>query len=231
MASTLTSDAANQSKSGNPVGVQELIDRLKSEGVAEGKQQAEALLADAKKQAEAVIEKADAEAQKILREAQHEADQIKNNGKLALALASRDANLHFKEQLEHEFRGWIANLVHKQLDKPDFLADLIREIANRTIASVNGEESETDKKLLVLVSDEPSAALDTFVQNQAEQLLREGVELRASRAVSDGFRVRLAEKNIEIDFTDEAVTAALMRFLAPKFRKIVELSSKESTNG
>jgi len=226
MASTKPSDAATGS--GGAVGVQALIDRVKTEGIVEGKQQADALVAEANRHAEAVIEKANADAQEILRAAQQESDQIKNNGKLALALASRDASLNLKEQLEHEFRGWVGGLVHKQLDNPDFLAELIREMANRTIASIHGDDDQSDETLYILVNDDRSGSLATFVQNQAEQMLREGVQLRSSRAVNDGFRVRLADQNVEIDFTEEAVTAALMRFLAPKFRKIIELASQDS---
>ncbi len=52
------------------MGVQELIDRLKSEGVEEGQQQAEALLAEAKKQAVVIVDAAHAEADKLVKEAQ-----------------------------------------------------------------------------------------------------------------------------------------------------------------
>ena len=49
------------------VGVQQLIDRLKSEGVEEGKQQAEALLTAAKQEAAAIVDAARAEADTIVR--------------------------------------------------------------------------------------------------------------------------------------------------------------------
>ena len=86
----------------NTVGVQELIDRLKSEGVQEGEQQAEALLTETKKQAASIIEDARREAEQIVHEAQSEAERLEANGKRALALASRDTSLRLKEQLQHD---------------------------------------------------------------------------------------------------------------------------------
>ena len=57
-------------------------------------------------------------------------------------------------------------------------------------------------------------------------MLRQGVRLQADRSLSHGFRVQLADQEIELDFTDEAVTAALMRFLAPKFRQLIGSASE-----
>ena len=105
---------------GDTAGVQELIDRLKTEGVEEGQQAAESLLAEAKKQAATIFDAARTEADDLVKAAQLQVEQMDTNGKRALALASRDTSLQLKEQLQHEFRGWVSRLVGEQIDGPRF---------------------------------------------------------------------------------------------------------------
>ena len=59
-------------------------------------------------------------------------------------------------------------------------------------------------------------------------MLRQGVSLNADRSLTHGFRVQIVGDDIEINFTDEAVTAALMRFLAPKFRQRIGSVSEDA---
>lgn len=222
--------------SGADVGVQELIDRLKSEGVQEGQQQAESLLSEAKKQAAEMVDAARAEADSIVKQAQQQAKQTETNGKLALALASRDARVQLKEQLEHEFRGWIGRQVQEQLDQPDFLADLIREMAVQAMASIGGGgDKQRDKprenqgvKLKFLVAGEGTKSIDAFVKGHSAEMFRQGVSLTADRTLTHGFRVQIVDDDVEMNFTDEAVTAALMRFLAPKFRQQIGSVSEDA---
>ncbi|QDV42001.1 V-type ATP synthase subunit E [Stieleria neptunia] len=229
-------NAQTEAKADANVGVQELIDRLKSEGVQEGQQQAEALLAEAKKQAAKIIDAARAEADTIASDAQLQAERTQTNGKRALELASRDASLHLKEQLQHEFRGWVGGLVREQFEDTEFVAELIREMAAQAVATLepgaagekSGDKSGETAKLKLLVSPDGEKAIEAFVKGQAAQMLRQGVELQADRSLTHGFRIRIVDEDIEINFSDEAVTAALMRFLAPKFRQRISSLATEA---
>jgi V/A-type H+-transporting ATPase subunit E len=210
------------------VGVQQLIDRLKAEGVQEGKAQADALLTVAKQEAAAIIDAAREEAAAIVREAGRVAEMNEANGKRALSLAARDTSLQLKEQLEREFRGWIRGLVQKQLDTPGFLSQVIRQMAGQCCDAV--AESTGDIKILIAGSDSEqdgaSSELKAFVAGQAAAMFQQGVTVHLEPSIQHGFRMRLAGKNIEIDMTDEAVTSALMRFLAPKFRQLIGSSTQ-----
>ena len=234
MSSSSTTDGAGSSGIQNPdqpnpdqpngsVGVQELIDRLKTEGVQEGQHQAESLLAEAKKQAAEIVDAARSEADTIVKDAQQQAERTETNGKRALALASRDASLQLGEQLQHEFRGWIGRLVDAKLGQEEFLAEVIREMAGQVIGSVasdGGEQTDVQQsKLRFLIAEEKHSAIETYVKGQAAEMLRKGVSLEADRTLANGFRLQIVDDDIEINFAGEAVTAALMRFLAPKFRQ------------
>ena len=234
MSTSSASDAATGSANSNDtVGVQDLINRLKDEGVHEGKQQAEALLAEAKKQAAGMIQDARDEAEKIVESAQQNAERTETNGKRALSLASRDASLQLKEQLEHQFRGWVSGLVNEKFDEPDFLGKLITSMAGQVITAANQDagDSEPSDGVGFLLAEDKSSSMESYVKAQAAAMLQKGVRLQADRNVTSGFRAQLSGDHPEIDFSEDAVTAALMRFLAPKFRQMVGSASTESADG
>jgi len=235
MASMSASTNSGSSAGDGTVGVQDLIDKLKSEGVAEGRQQADALLAEAKREAAAIIDRARAEADDMLRDAQRESDRMQTNGRRALTLASRDTSLQLKEQLQHRFRGWIGGLVHKKLEDPNFLGELIIGVGKAAVtsgAAGGGESADSAETggLEVLVPEASEAKVRAFVEGQAAELFREGVQLSADRSGKQGFRVQLADGHSQLELTPEAVTSALMRFLAPKFRQVIESASAEDSN-
>jgi hypothetical protein len=165
-----------------------------------------------------------------LKAAQQEAERTRTNGCRALALASRDSSLQLKEQLQHEFRGWVAGLVRTQLEQQDFLAEMIREIGGQALSMLDGRNGSADvdpgESLSFLVADDETGSLQSFLKGQVSEMLRAGVSLQADRSVTHGFRVQIVEEHVEIDFSDEAVTAVLMRFLAPKFRQLIDSASE-----
>lgn len=211
-------------------GVQDLIDRLKSDGVSRGKAEAETLIADARKQSMTIVDNAKTEAEQILAKARQEAHQIEQNGRQALGLASRDATLKLKESFQHEFQQRFGKLVSQTMSDPEFLRRLILEVAQRSVPNQGNEPmhvllppSQADQASLSgTMYDAPQGSLAHFVLGLTGDMLRDGVTFGVAETGTNGVRVRLAEKDVEIDLTDQTVTALLMRFLAPRFRAIID---------
>ncbi len=112
------------------------------------------------------------------------------------------------------------------------MAELIREMAGQAITMIcdgpDTQDSEGSVRVRFLVGGGESKPLEEFIRSEAAEMLRQGVCLQADRSLKHGFRVQLVDQNLELDFTDEAVTAALMRFLAPKFRQLIGSASEEA---
>ena len=92
------------------------------------------------------------------------------------------------------------------------------------------EEFIKDKDLLVRVSDslfeqgersDPKRARQTVLEITSE-MLREGIELVPASDVHGGVRVQVVGDDLEIDLSDEAVSALILRHLLPRFRAILE---------
>lgn len=211
-------------------GVQELIDRLREEGVAQGQSEAEMLVTEARKQSMTILDDARREAEEIRARARAEAESVVANGNEALRLASRDVMLKLREAFHTEFERRVRQLVGFTLKDRQFLERLILEIARRAMPE------DPDKRLSVLlpegevspeelareVSEVREGSLAHFVLGLAADVLREGLTFGVSDDPSPGVRVQIVEDDVQLELTDETIAALLLQYLAPRFRAILE---------
>ncbi len=198
-------------------GVEDLIDRLKTDGVTKGKQEAEALIADAKRQSLAILDAAQAEAEQIIASARAEAQRLQQAGNQALQLAGRDALLKLRESFQLQFENRLHKLVGKTVQDPQLLREMILEVAGKA-----RPQNEEKTEVLVPASAAGDDPLTAYVAGLSGEMLREGVTFGVGEDIAAGVRVRLVEHDVEIDLSDEALAAFLSRFLVPRFRQIMD---------
>lgn len=199
------------------VGVEDLIDRLKTDGVSKGKQEAEALIADAKRQSLTILDAAQAEADQIIAAAKAEAQRQQQAGNQALQLAGRDALLKLRESFQLQFENRLRKLVDQTLEDPQLLRGMILEVAGKARPQDNATA-----EVLLPVSAEGNDPLSAYVAGLTAEMLREGVTFGVGDDVAAGVRVRLVEQDVEIDLSDESLAAFLSRFLVPRFRQVMD---------
>jgi len=225
----MTQDTSSESQQAEIGGVQDLIDQLKNDGVTQGRAEAERLVAEARSEAIELVDNARAEAQQIVAQARQEAEQITRNGNQALQLAGRDATLQLKESLQQEFENRLGLLVGQSLRDPELIRQLILEIASSVAPKGGSAAAAGTPQTQMLISagrdDEAASKLDDLVRQLSGQMLTDGVELHLDGSSESGVRVRLLDQELEIDLTDTAITKWLMRFLAPRFRSILDPSA------
>jgi V/A-type H+-transporting ATPase subunit E len=214
-------------------GVEELIHRLRNDGVAAGREEAERIIRDAENRANWLVEQAKAEADELLENAATETQRFRDSAEEALQVAARDAVLQMKDQLTQQFSEEIGRLVRGEIKHAALLERLILEVAGRVRdqAGLDGEPSvdillPEGAMQLADLREHPDelrhGELSHLVIDVAGNMLREGVTLTPSRDVKEGIRIRLTEKQIEIDLSDEAIAAHLLEHLLPRFRALLE---------
>ena len=82
--------------------LQELIDRIKKEGVEAAEVQADEILESAKVEAEKIISDAKAKAEKIMSDAKTENERIVKSGEDAIRQACRNLLISFRESVSKE---------------------------------------------------------------------------------------------------------------------------------
>jgi V/A-type H+-transporting ATPase subunit E len=213
-------------------GVQELIDRLRDDGVAQGRAEGEALVSSAREEAARLLDAANREADAIRSSARVDAEKLRRDGAQALKLAARDGVIALREALRDDFAGRLKKLVSHSLRDRSFLERLILEIASKSAPADAGrmelllpDDVVSFEELQKAPSEASEGSLSRFVLDLSAEVLREGLTFRPADDAQPGVRVRLKEQDVEIDLTDEALTELLMDHLAPRFRALLEDSA------
>lgn len=214
-------------------GVEALIERLRADGVAQGRAEAERIVGEAERRARWIVRQAEEEAQQLRERARQEADSLQAAGQEALHVAARDTVLTLKNQLLQRFSGDVERLVGTQLQDEGFLQRLILELAGRVRREAELDTAGTATVLLpaqAVALDElrrrpeelREGTLSHFVLTLAAEMLREGVTFSADADLHAGIRVQLGERGVEIDLSERAVAALLLTHLQPRFRAFLE---------
>ncbi len=208
-------------------GVQELIARIRDDGVAAGEEKADEIVAEARREAARLLADAQAQAQEIHTKASQEIESYRHAALEALKLAARDTRLQLEAAVMAAFEGHVKRLVVPVTYDGSFVRAMIMVLAGQV-----AEQYSEDDELRIMVSDmlvgreaeneKLNEGIREAVLGISDQMLREGVEIIPSSEVSGGARVQVIGKDLEFDLTDGALTKLLMKHLLPRYRSILE---------
>jgi len=214
-------------------GVDELIAKLRDEGVSAGRAEADSIVGDARAQAKKILDNANADARDRIEVARKESDAYRAAGEAALKTAMRDTVLDMKTALMERFSSDLKRLVSHQMQDPEVLKQMILEVAGRTRA--DGEVGDADELEVILpeevvgleelrVNPEElrKGRMTKFVLGLTGEMLREGVAFFGSQDIAAGIQIQQKDKDITLDLTEKAVAALLLQHLQPRFRAILE---------
>lgn len=208
-------------------GVQELISRIRDDGVHAGENKAEEIIAEARREAARILAQAQSEADEIQSISSAEIESNKSAALDALKLAARDTSLQLEAAVLASFEAHVKRLVAPVVYDGSFIRALLLVLAGQA-----AEEYAPDQELEILVSDmlagkeDENAELDKTIRESvlgiSGNMLREGVEIIPSSQVSGGARVRVVGEDLEIDLTSEAISTLLLKHLLPRYRGILD---------
>jgi len=205
-------------------GVQELIDKIRDQGVQSAQAEAERLLEAARKEASRLVSQAKAEAEAEQARVRAECDSYRAASLDALQLAARDTVLQLKAGVISRFEEFVKRLVVSATRDREVVRDIVLVLAGHA-----AEEFVKDKSVQVRVSRSLLDGEPTF-KEEAKQailglssdMLREGLELIPADDIEGGARVQLVKDKLEIDLSDRAVSRLIAARMVPRFKAILE---------
>jgi V/A-type H+-transporting ATPase subunit E len=216
------SDKAQQSS-----GVQELISRIRDDGVHAGQNKAEEIIAEARHEASRILAHATAEAEETQRKSSVEVESFKRAALEALKLAARDTRLQLEAGVLASFEAHVKRLVAPVEYDGSFVRAMLLVLAGQAV-----DQYPRDQELEILVSDllagrqDDNEELDKTIRESvlgiSGNMLREGIEIIPTSEVVGGVRVRVVGEDLEIDLTSEAVSSMLLKHLLPRYRGILD---------
>jgi V/A-type H+-transporting ATPase subunit E len=212
-------------------GVQELINRLRDEGVKAGQEKSDQVLREAQEQASRIVAQAKAEAEEILNKARSEIETERAAANDSLRVAIRDTELKMEAELKAGFAAHVKRLVSVELSDREFLRQIVLAIAGMAAGdkACEGQPVEVLLPQDFFETDERETRLTEKGQDRMRHLvlgisgdmLREGVDLKPSEDISGGIRIRLVGEDLEIDLSDQAISDLLLQNLLPRYQAIV----------
>jgi V/A-type H+-transporting ATPase subunit E len=193
--------------------VQELLEKIRREGVESAEADAVKILADAAKQSKAIVAEAEKEARAMLDAARADVARLEQSGRAALMQASRDLLLAFRTELENMLAGIV---------RTDSAAACTADNLGQILpALIEAWARDGRDDLTVLVPEQDLARLEAWFMERLSGQLKAGVVLRPLKGLRAGFRIVEKDGAVYYDFSAEAVADLLGAYLNSRLAAIL----------
>ncbi len=198
--------------------VQELINKIKKDGLESASQDAARIKAEAEAEARLIIENANKEAERIINQGKQDAERSEKSGVAALEQASRNLILAFREEIKTLLDRIVAASV-----TANYNADALKAALPDLIKAWAAKGSDD---MAVILPEGELSKLQSFFTGKLAEELKNGVELKSSRKLTSGFHISNKNGSIYYDFSAEAVANLMSAYLNPKLAEILNNAAK-----
>ncbi len=209
-----------KSEENSKTNLNDLIQKIKSEGIEEAESKSEEIIRDSRLAASEILHKARQEAASITEEAEESIKKKERFSKTALEQAARDIILNIRTSLTEIFNSLIKKEYQTVLSGTTLETVLVKLIEGWQ----KNEMGDTDIELLLSESDRDTL-FEGFLSKLKEEI-KSGIELKVHPDIEGGFRIGMKDSHVYYDFTDEAIADVLAEYLNPRFYDFIDSLKK-----
>lgn len=202
------------------VQLQELIDKIKKDGVASAQSSAAAVIAEAEKKAAAIVAEAEEKAAGIVKAAKTETERMEKASIDAVRQAGRNLILEFRDSITAELSALVASET-----AASYSAELLKTLIPETVKAWAAHPDV--ESVTVLLSEKDCAALASQFTAALKNVIAGGVEVKSDASLTNGFRIGLKDGSAYYDFSAEAVAELFSAYLNPRVAAIMKEAAKE----
>jgi len=199
-----------------PQQVQELIDKIKSEGIEAAEHKGGEIIDQARQKAQSIEAEARKKAEQALAQAKEEIKRLQESTHMALKQASRDTVLSLKKEIERILAQIIKKEVKETLD-PQQLAKII-EAAVQSAVDAKAVEGE----VVIDFNKNDLEKLQGALLSKLQKQLKKGIRLQSSGDIAGGFTISFDDGRSSFDFTDESLASYLAAYLNAQTASLVK---------
>jgi V/A-type H+-transporting ATPase subunit E len=197
--------------------LQELIDKIKREGIESAAEEASRLKAQAEEEAKRITAAARKEAADITARARADAERAEKAGIAAVGQASRNVVLAFKSEIEAILDRIVLREAASSLNG-DALKAVLPDV-------LKGWAAGKDALDLILNEDQ-LRGLSSYFNGKLAEELKQGLEIKPDRNLAAGFRIANRDGSAYYDFSAESVAELLSAYLNPKLAETLKVAAK-----
>lgn len=199
----------------------DLIQKIKSEGIDEAERKSEEIIKEARRAASEILNKARQDASSITEEVEEEIRKREESSKIALEQAARDIILSIRTSLTEIFNSLIKKEYQNVLSGKILETVLLKLIEGWQ----KNEMGDTDIELFLSESDR-DALFEGFLSKLKEEI-KSGIELKIHPDIEGGFRIGMKGSHVYYDFTDKGIADILAEYLNPRFYNFIDSLRKD----
>lgn len=192
--------------------LQELLDKIRKDGIEAAQTDAAKVLAEAEERRKAVLADAEREAKALLAKAKADSDRFEEAGKAALEQASRNLVISFRTEIE----AVLAAIVRADTEKA-FSGSVLEAAIPAVLAA--WKDKGTDD-LAVLLPPAELSKLEGAFRKKLESELKKGLELRPFPGIKAGFRIAEKDGAAYYDFSSDSLAEMLSQYLNAQLGEI-----------
>ncbi|GHU39177.1 V-type ATP synthase subunit E [Spirochaetia bacterium] len=196
--------------------LQELIEKIKKDGIESASDDAARIKAGAETESKRIIEEAKKEAERIIEKGKEDAQRSEKAGIAAIEQASRNLVLAFKTEIQ--------TLLDKIVSRDTasaFNENTLKDVLPAVIKSLAADKTALD----VVLNESQLTNLESWAKGALSAEFSKGLELKIGK-VGAGFHIAQKDGSFYYDFSAAAVSDALSSYLNPKLAEILNDSTK-----
>ncbi|HCC37487.1 MAG TPA: V-type ATP synthase subunit E [Treponema sp.] len=198
--------------------VQELIDKIKKDGIESASGEAARIKREAETEAKQIVDAANKEARDIISRGKTDAERFEKAGIAALEQASRNLTLAFK--------GEIQSLLDKIVGREVAVSygdDTLKSALPELIKSWAAKSGDS---LALVLPEAELKKLEGYFTEKLSAELKNGLELKSDRNLGAGFRIANKDGSAYFDFSADSVAELLSAYLNPRLGEILKSAVK-----
>ncbi len=203
------------------VQLQELIDKIKKDGVVTAEAEAAKIVEASEKKAEGIIADAQEKAAEIIKNAKAETERMEKASEEAIIQAGRNMLLSFKDSLIGELDGLIKAETEKAESK-EVLTKLIPETVKAWAKNADASE------LSVLLSEKDLKTLESALTSELKAEISKGLEIKPDKTLSAGFRIGVKNGAAYYDYSADSLAEMFAAYLNPKVAALLKTAAKDA---
>ena len=195
--------------------LQELIEKIKKDGVEAAETEAAALLDAAKAQAEKIVADAKKQADKLLADAKSENERMQKSSEDAIQQAGRNLLISFRESVTRELDAILSETISGV-----YSSEALAQVIVNAVECWAGKPDTED--ITVILNSEDLNLLEKTILSAIKARIQKGVTLKSSDSLDGGFHISVNNGNSYYDYSAETVVEMLSKYLSPKITKLLK---------
>ena len=192
--------------------VQELIDKIKIEGVQAADKKAKEIESNAQAAAQKMIADAEAKAKHIISDARVQAEKTKESTEMALKQSARDTLLALRKKIEGVLQKVVAKEIKDSLS-PEQLAGILKEV-------IKG--AAVDNAVEVVLNPADCDKIKKGFMAKLQKEIKQPITFRSNDGITSGFTISFDEGKSCFDFSDASLIAYLSSYLNEQVAGLLE---------